>query len=295
MISGDLTRRIRRIQIRTKRIVDDALAGEYLSRFKGQGIEFEEVREYVPGDEVRSIDWNVTARTGVPFVKRFREERQLTLMLMVDLSASGSFGSHERTKNEIAAEICALLAFSANRASDRVGLVLFTDRIERFIPPRAGQTHVLRIVRELLAAAPAGRGTDLRGALEYLLKVLRRRAVVFLLSDFLDEGYEKAMAIAARKHDFSAVRVVDPHERALPQVGLLVIEDAESGELRQIDTSNGRVREEWARRWDAYRGTLAAACARCDIDLLEVSTAKDHLGALVEFLARRSDRRRAVS
>lgn len=287
MISAEMMRKIRHIQIRTKRIVNDALAGEYLSVFKGHGIEFEEVREYAPGDDIRSIDWNVTARSGAPFVKRYREERQLTVVFLVDLSASGNFGSSFKSKAEVEAEICALIAFSAIRNNDRVGLILFTDRVERYVPPLKGQTHVLRIVRELLTAEPVGTGTDLSGALGYLLRVVRRRAVVFLISDFLDRGYSKPFAVAASKHDLNVVRVTDPRERVLPKLGLIAVRDAETGETALMDSSSSAVRAEWTKQWTRRRAELDELCRRGGVGQVDVDTAEDYLDSIVRFFARR--------
>lgn len=291
MISAEVMRKVRHIQIRSKRVVNDALAGEYLSVFKGHGIEFEEVREYTPGDDIRSIDWNVTARSGTPFIKRFREERQLTVIFLVDLSASDAFGSAKQTKAEMAAEICALIAFSAIRNNDRVGLILFTDSVELFIPPLKGQTHVLRIVRELLTARPTGAGTRISSALEYLLRVVRRRAVVFLLSDFIDEGYERILSIASRKHDLNVVRISDARERYLPDVGLIALRDSESGRVKVVDTSSAEVRKEWTHGWEQRRRLLDELCGRVGAGRVDVSTADDYVGAIVGFFARRNHER----
>lgn len=292
MISAELMRKVRRIQIRTRRAVNGALAGEYQSVFKGHGIEFEEVRDYVPGDDVRSIDWNVTARVGTPFVKRYREERQLTVMFLFDASASGSFGSGSRTKSEIAAEICGLIAFSAIRNNDRVGLLIFTDTVELYIPPLKGQRHAQRIVRELLAAEPRRPGTDIAAALEYLLSVQKRRAVVFVLSDFITGGYERMLSIAARKHDVNAVRVRDPHEDELPDVGMVALEDAESGEVSLVDTSSARVRVEWTRRWAKLRGELSRVCKHSGVGLVGVGTNEDYAESIITFFTRRERERR---
>lgn len=292
MISAELMRKVRRIQIRTRRAVNEALAGEYLSVFKGHGIEFEEVRDYVPGDDTRSIDWNVTARAGTPFVKRYREERQLTVIFLFDASASGLYGSRLQTKSEIAAEICGLIGFSAIRNNDRVGLLIFTDTVELFIPPLKGQRHAQRLVRELLAAKPKHSGTDISAALEYLLSVQRRRAVVFVLSDFIAGGYERLLSIAARKHDMNVIRLRDPHEDALPDVGMVILEDAETGEVSLVDTSSSKVRAEWSRRWERLRGELSRACRRSGISLIEVGTDEDYVESIMAFFARRERERR---
>ncbi|HYW68387.1 MAG TPA: DUF58 domain-containing protein, partial [bacterium] len=235
MIPQEILKKIRRIEIRTRRLVADVFSGEYQSVFKGRGMEFTEVREYLPGDDIRSIDWNVTARTGTPYIKKFEEERELTIMFVVDASGSGAFGSVSRFKAELAAELCAVLAFSATRNNDRVGLVMFSDRIEKVVPPQKGRRHVLRVVRELLYSTPEGTGTDIPMALDYLANVVRRHAVVFLVSDFQTSGYDRALAVANRRYDLIAVDVSDPREQELPRVGLVELEDAETGERISVD------------------------------------------------------------
>ena len=224
--------------------MNDVLAGEYTSVFKGRGMEFDEVREYMPGDDVRTIDWNVTARMDRPYVKRFVEERELTVFFLVDLSASGAFGSVKKLKNEIAAEFCALLSFSAVKNNDKVGLIVFTDRVELYVPPKKGTTHVLRLIRELLNFKPKAAKTDIGGTLDYFGKVAKKRAVVFLVSDFQSEGFEKAMRIISKRHDLIAVPVTDPREVRLPNVGLIELEDAETGEMVLVDTSSAAVRKQ---------------------------------------------------
>ena len=246
MLPREVLRQIRRLQLKARRAVEDLLGGEYHSVFKGAGVAFEEVREYQPGDDVRTIDWNVTARMGHPFVKRFIEERELTVLLAVDCSGSHLFGTRAQQKREVAAELAAVLAFSAVSNNDRVGLVQFTDRVERFVPPRKGSRHVLRLIRDVLFHQPRRRGTSLREGLDFLNRVQRRRAVVFLFSDFLDEGYEMSFKRSARRHDLIAIRVTDPREEELPAVGLLRVEDAETGERLLVDTSSRRVRAAYA-------------------------------------------------
>ncbi|HBD97773.1 MAG TPA: DUF58 domain-containing protein, partial [Gemmatimonadetes bacterium] len=228
MIPREILKKVRRIEISTRGLVNEVLSGEYHSVFKGRGMNFAEVREYQYGDDIRSIDWNVTARTGSPFVKVFEEERELTVMLVVDVSASGDFGTQERLKGEVAVEICALLAFSAIKNNDKVGLIIFSDHVEKFVPPSKGKRHVLRVLRELLYHRPEGRGTDITAALDYLNHVQRKRAVTFLVSDFRDAGFEKSLAVAGRRHDMIAVRVGDLREREIPSVGLLELEDPET-------------------------------------------------------------------
>jgi uncharacterized protein (DUF58 family) len=226
-------------------MVTDIFAGHYHSVFKGQGMEFEEVREYQPGDDIRSIDWNVTARTGHPFIKKFMEERELTIMLLLDMSASSFFGTANALKSRLAAELCSLLAMSAIKNNDRVGLIAFTDRIEKFVPPRKGLTHVLRIIREALYFKPEGKGTDIPGALEYLNKTATRRAVSFILSDFYAKNYKHPLAIANRRHDIIALSITDPRELELPDIGIIDLEDAESGKTFTIDTSSESVRRKY--------------------------------------------------
>ena len=247
MISEELAKKIRILQITTRKVVNDVLAGEYGSVFRGRGMEFDEVREYMPGDEIRTIDWNVTARTGTPYVKRFVEERELTVMFIVDLSASGAFGSVKKLKNEVAAEFCSLLAFSAVKNNDKVGLIVFTDQIEMYIPPKKGTQHVLRVIRELLNFKPRQASTNIEGALDFLGKVTKKRSVVFLVSDFQAEGFEKPMRVIGKRHDLIAVTVVDPREISLPNVGLVELEDAETGEIVLVDTGSVGIRKRYER------------------------------------------------
>ena len=235
-LSPELFQKIKAIQIRTQRMVNDVFAGEYESAFKGRGMEFEEVRAYQPGDDIRHIDWNVTARMSSPFVKVYHEERELTVMLVVDVSSSGAFGSGRKLKNEIAAEVAALLAYTAIKSNDRVGLIIFSDRIEHYIPPKKGRAHVWRVIRDILTFRPRRRRTDLQGALEYMNKVAPRRVVAFVISDFLDEGFSDRLRVTAKRHDVTAIRVGDQRERELPRIGILELEDAETGEFILVDT-----------------------------------------------------------
>jgi uncharacterized protein (DUF58 family) len=290
MISEELAKKIRILQITTRKVVNDVLAGEYGSVFRGRGMEFDEVREYMPGDDIRTIDWNVTARTGHPYVKRFVEERELTVIFLVDLSASGAFGSVDKLKNEIAAEFCALLAFSAVKNNDKVGLVVFTDQVEMFIPPKKGTKHVLRVIRELLHFKPRQAQTDIVGALEYLGRVTTKRAVVFLVSDFQAEGFEKPMRVLAKRHDLVAVTVVDPREVALPDVGLLELEDAETGELILIDTSSAAVRRRYERLGREQADRFRELFASMGVDQIDVMTGKDYIPKLVHFFRTRERR-----
>jgi len=291
MIPKEILKQVRRIQILTTRMVNDVLAGEYHSTFKGRGMEFDEVREYVPGDEIRSIDWNVTARTGAPYVKKFVEERELTVMLMVDASSSGGFGSVAKTKSEVAAELCAVLAFSAIRNNDKVGLIVFTDRIEKFLPPKKGRSHVLRVIREVLYFRPEGTGTDIAGALEYLKKVTRRKTVAFLMSDFIAEDYQRALTLAAKGHDLIGVTVTDPRELEMPKIGFLQLEDAETGEIVAVDTRDPSVRRQF--------GGLSVEAVRererifrtSGVDAIDVRTDRPYVEPLRRFFRMREGRR----
>jgi uncharacterized protein (DUF58 family) len=290
MLPAEILRKVRRIEIRTNRLVNESLAGEYHSVFKGRGMEFAEVREYQFGDDVRTIDWNVTSRMGHPYVKRYVEERELTVILLVDFSASGEFGTRRQFKREIEAEICALLAFSAIKNNDRVGLIAFTDRIEKFLPARKGKDHVLRVIREVLYFRPRGRATDIGQALQHLYRTVTKKSVVFLVSDFLGDGYEQPLRVAARKHDLIAITVTDPREEDLPPVGLLDLEDAETGERVVVDTSDGRTRQEF-RRWAAKRrGEREALFRSVGVDALELHTDRPYDVALVRFFHRRARR-----
>ena len=290
MIPPELARKIRYLQIYTSKAVNDVLAGQYESVFKGRGMEFDEVREYQPGDEVRSIDWNVTARTGQPYVKRFVEERELTVMFLVDLSASGAFGSRRRVKNDVAAELCALLAFSAIKNNDKVGLIVFTDCIEMFVPPAKGTTHVLRLIRDLLEFRPRQARTSIGGGIDYLGRVMNKRAVVFLISDFLSEDFEKPLSILGRRHDVIAVSVADPSEVSLPSVGLVALEDAETGEQVLIDTGSARVRRRYEQLGAERRGRLGELLRNAGVDHIEVFTDKDYVRDLVRFFRTRERR-----
>jgi uncharacterized protein (DUF58 family) len=292
MISKELAKKVRYIQIMTNKAVNDVLAGEYHSVFKGQGMEFDEVREYQPGDEIRTIDWNVTARTGHPYVKRFREERELTLLFLVDLSASGRFGSVKNMKNEVATELCALLAFSAIKNNDKVGLVVFTEEVEMFIPPAKGTTHVLRLISELLSFEPKKKGTSLRAGLDYAARILNRRSIVFLISDFFDKDYDRTLRILSRRHDLIALAVNDPREYELPDVGLLDLQDAETGATVTIDTGSAAIRREYAAAGRARAEGLRESLRSMDIDLIEVGTSHDYLLDLIRFFKRRERQKR---
>jgi len=290
MLTREQLKAVRKIQIRTSHLVTDMFAGQYQSVFKGRGMEFAEVRLYQPGDEVRTIDWNVTARTGVPHVKRYAEERELTVMLLVDASASTQFASVRQLKSALAAEIGALFAFSAITNNDKVGLVMFSDRIELAVPPRKGNRHVLRVIREVLSLQPKGRGTDLSGALEHLQTVSKRRSVVFVLSDFLDGSAERALRIAARRHDVIAVVLDDPRERELPDVGLVELEEAETGERYVVDTSDARLRKAFAESAATARVARDRWLHAANVDAIMVSTDRPYTEALLRFFRMREKR-----
>ncbi|MCO8122178.1 DUF58 domain-containing protein [Stieleria sp. TO1_6] len=287
MIPREMFQRIRRIQIHTAHIVDDLLAGQWHSAFKGRGIEFEEVRPYQIGDDVRAIDWNVTARSGEPFIKLFREERELSVMLLVDVSASQTIGTQHQTKQELVSELCATLAFSAIKNNDKVGLTLFTDAVEKSYPPRQGARHVLRLIRELLYCQPIGRGTNLTAALEHLNRTAKRRSVVFLVSDFQDSGYEKSLRIAKRKHDIVPLVISDQRELSMPSVGLVRLRDAETGKIVQLDTSSRAARhayESAARLRAQQRDQLFR---KLRLDPIHIDTGKDFVEPLQKFFRRR--------
>jgi len=288
MLPREVFRNIRRIEIRTRRIVNSLFSGEYHSVFKGQGMEFDEVRAYQYGDDVRLIDWNVTARTGTPHIKKFCEERELTVMLVVDASSSGNFGTVEQMKGEIAVELCALLAFSAIKNNDRVGLIIFTDRVEKYVPPKKGRTHVLRVIRELLYFEPEGKGTDIAGALEYLNRLCRRKSVVFVISDFFAEGWERPLQVANKKHDMVAIALSDPREYDLPDVGFIELEDAETGEVLLLDTSNPILRREFARESRKATRLREKAFKLRDVDFVEIGTGESYVDPLVRFFRKRA-------
>ncbi|MGQ9730414.1 MAG: DUF58 domain-containing protein [Candidatus Zipacnadales bacterium] len=287
MISAQLLERIHRIEIRARRLVNDVFAGEYRSAFRGRGVEFQDVRDYYPGDDIRTIDWNVTARARKPYVRRYQEERELTVVFLVDASRSVRFGSGELLKGEVAAEICAVLALSAIRNNDKVGLAVFTDRVEFMMPPAKGRMQVLRLIREVLAFQPQHRGTSIRAALEWAGRALVRRAVVFLISDFLDDGYQHALNIVNRKHDVIAVNITDPREEELVGVGLLELEDAETGRRVTINTASQRLPSRVVRREE-----LCKELARLDVDLVSINAAESYIEPLVRFFSTRAKRLR---
>ncbi len=290
MIPKEILKKVRRIEIRTKKLVNDLFSGEYHSTFKGQGMEFEEVRQYEPGDEIRLIDWNVTARTGYPYIKKFKEERELSVILLFDASSSGHFGTKERFKNETAAELCALLAFSAIKNNDKVGLIIFTDEIEKFVPPKKGRAHVLRLIREVIYFEPRGKGTNIAGALEYFSRVIKRKSVVFLISDFLSEDFLKPVQIASNKHDMIAIKITDPREVTFDNVGLLELEDAETGEVFVVDTGSRAFRNEFAARASEDNSELSREFRLMNLDFINIRTDKSYIVPLINFFKMREKR-----
>ena len=290
MLPSELLKKIRRIHIRTSHIASDLFAGHYQSTFKGQGMEFEEVREYQPGDEIRRIDWNVTARQGKPFVKRFREERELTVMVLMDVSGSQEFGTTDQLKRELAAEVAATLAFSAIKNNDKVGLIGFSDRIERYVKPDKGTRHVLRVIRELLTLRATGRGTDIGLALDYLNRVSTRRAVVFVVSDFQAADYERSMRVARRRHDVIPIVLSDPREIELPKARLVDLVDAETGQRMTVDMSSKRFRDEYRRRALAASELREKEFRRMKIDGVELMTGQSFVEPLTKFFRAREAR-----
>jgi uncharacterized protein (DUF58 family) len=289
----EILKKIRRIELRTRRLVNSMFAGQYHSVFKGRGMNFEEVREYAPGDEIRSIDWNVTARMNAPYIKKYTEEREMTVMLLVDVSASGIFGSVELSKRELAAEVASILAFSAINNNDKVGLILFTDRIELFIPPKKGRLHTLRLIREMLYFEPEGRGTDLAGALDYLNLVVSRRSVVFMISDFLAPDFTKALTVSSKRHDLVAMPVIDKGESELPNVGIITLEDAETGEQIDVNTSSKAVRRALREISDDRLADLEYLLRSRRVDIVRLTTTEDYLISLRNFFEQRERRQAA--
>lgn len=296
--SGDILQKVRQLEIRTRQMVTDSLAGNYQSVFKGSGMNFDEVREYMPGDEIRSIDWNVTARTGIPHVKKFVEERELTIMLMIDISASGDFGSVQRSKRELMAELGSVLAFSAVRNNDKVGLILFSDFIELYIPPNKGRSHILRLIREILYYQPRGKKTDVGLPVDFVIKVCKRKAVTFLISDYCLPGdFEEELAalktklmICNRRHDLISVVVTDPREHELPDCGRITVEDAETGSQIELNTSNQVIRERWAAIASTRSTQLNHMLGSAGIDRLELSTDRSYIEPLLTFFGARKRR-----
>jgi len=290
MLTKELLKQVRRIEIRTKGLVNHLFSGEYHSVFKGRGMEFSEVRDYQYGDDIRNIDWNVTARFGHPYIKVFEEERELTVILMVDISGSLMFGSVSKTKQLIAAELTAILAFSALKNNDKVGLILFTDKIEKFVPPRKGNKHVLRIIREVLSFEPEGNATDIKSALEYMNNAIKKRSIVFLISDFIDEGYEKILRVVGKKNDLIGIVLDDRRESEIPPIGLIKFRDAESGSERWIDTSSPKVREKMQLAREKVIRKREAMFLSARLDKIYVRTGEDYIKPLVQFFKMRERR-----
>lgn len=290
MTTAELLKKVRQVEIKTRGLVNHVFSGEYHSVFKGRGMEFSEVREYQYGDDIRQIDWNVTARNNKPFVKIYEEERELTVMLIIDMSRSAQFGSTVSMKNEIAAEIAAVLAFSAIRNNDKVGMIMFTDRIEKFIPPKKGKSHILRLVREIIGFSPEGMQTNIRGALEYLNHVIKKRSISFVISDFIDNDYENALRIVSKRHDVIAVTLEDPRERDLPKIGMMKMRDAESEAERWIDTSNILIQQAFRRFWNEHDQRLERTFLSTKVDRIKIEIQKPYLQPLENFFRMREAR-----
>ena len=292
MTPSDIIKKVRRLEIRTRQLVTDSVTGAYHSSFKGRGMDFEEVREYAIGDDVRTIDWNVSAKMDKPFVKVFREERELTLMLVIDLSASGIFGSVEQSKRERAAEIASVLAFAASLNNDKVGLLLYTDAVEHYLPPKKGRSHILRVIRDILAFQPKGHRTDHIAALDYLNRVQRRKAVVFLISDFLDSDAPvfSKLALTNQRHDLVSIALSDPRESEMPKVGLITLEDAETGDMVEVDTANATLRKEYNQQALHRREAFNRQMRKKGLDWIEASTDQPYMPALRQLFARRATR-----
>ena len=290
MIPKEIIKKVRHIEIRTKGLVNDLFGGEYHSIFKGRGMTFSEVREYVAGDDIRMIDWNVTARNEAPFVKIFEEERELTVYLLVDVSQSGNFGTINQFKSELAAEIAAVLGFSAIKNQDKVGLILFSDDVEKYIAPKKNKSHILRVIREVLFNKPASSGTSIQAGIDFLMKVAKRKSVVFLISDFIDQGYWKSLKLANNKHDMIGIRISDPAEQLIPDIGLIKIQDPETNEKIWVDVSSNKDRENLSRsvneKWDIFE----RECSRNQFDVINISTGKDYVNPLMNFFRKREKR-----
>ena len=291
MSTSALLKKVRKIEIKTKGLSNHIFAGEYQTAFKGKGMAFSEVREYQPGDDIRSIDWNVTARYNAPFVKVFEEEREMTVMLLIDVSASGNFGTQEQFKRELATELSAILAFSAIKNNDKVGVIFFTDKVEQFIPPKKGKSHILRIIREVLAFQPTGKGTDIAGALEYFNSVIKKRSICFILSDFMSKEFDRPLKIASKKHDLVALRIHDTREDTLPNVGLVHMQDAETEKIIFIDTTSKKIRDNFAKNRLQETEKLRKLLPTSGVDLIDITTGTDYIKPLINFFKTRGSRR----
>ena len=291
MSTSALLKKVRKIEIKTKGLSNHIFAGEYHTAFKGKGMAFSEVREYQPGDDIRSIDWNVTARYNSPFVKVFEEEREMTVMLLIDVSASGNFGTQEQFKRELATELAAILAFSAINNNDKVGVIFFTNKVEQFIPPKKGKSHILRIIREVLAFEPTGKGTNIAGALEYFSAVIKKRSICFILSDFMSKEFDRPLKIASKKHDLVALRIHDTREDTLPNVGLVPMQDAETEKMLFVDTSSKKVRDNFAKNRAQATQKLRKLFPASGVDLIDITTGRDYVKPLINFFKNRGKRR----
>ena len=290
METTELLKKVRKIEIKTRGLSNQIFSGEYHSAFKGRGMAFSEVREYIPGDDIRSIDWNVTARFNHPYVKIFEEEREMTVMLMVDISASGDFGTRKQFKRELITEICAVLSFSAIQNNDKIGIIFFTDRIEKFIPPKKGKSHILRIIRELIDFKPDGKGTDIGLALRYFTNMIKKRSICFLISDFLATGFNDALKIASKKHDLVGIRIYDKYEAELPNFGLIRLQDAETGNLLWVDTSDSNVRAKYRNNWNQRQQELDNIFTRSGIDQAKIATDQNYVQPLINLFKKREKR-----
>lgn len=288
MDTTELLKRVRRIEIKTRGLSQQIFSGEYHSAFKGKGMSFNEVREYQYGDDIRNIDWNVTARFNHPYIKIFEEERELTVMLLIDVSGSREFGSKERLKKNLITEISAVIAFSAIANNDKIGAMLFSDRIEKFIPPKKGRQHILRIIRELIEYRPEGRGTDISGALQYLTNAIKKRSTAFLISDMLDDNYENALKISSRKHDLITLRVFDKRETSLPDVGMIYTRDAETGKQLWVDSSSRKVRDQYASYWINRNRQIFDLLKKHGVDFAEIATDQDYVKPLMQLFKKRA-------
>ena len=291
MSTSALLKKVRQIEIKTKGLSNHIFAGEYHTAFKGRGMAFSEVREYQSGDDVRSIDWNVTARYNTPFIKVFEEEREMTVMMLIDVSASGNFGTNKQFKRELATEIAAVLAFSAIKNNDKVGVIFFTDKVEEFIPPKKGKSHILRIIREVLVFQPNRKGTDITGALEYFNATIKKRSICFILSDFMTSSFEKPLRIASKKHDLVGVRIYDHREENLPNIGLIPMQDTETDEMIFVDTSNKRIRTEFARKRAEKINSIKKLFSTNGVDLINITTGNDYVKPLINFFKARGRRK----
>ncbi len=287
METKDLLKKVRKIEIKTRGLTRQIFAGEYHSAFKGRGMTFSEVREYQYGDDIRNIDWNVTARFNHPFIKVFEEERELTVMLLIDVSGSGNFGTREQLKRNLITEIAAVLSFSAIENNDKIGVIMFSDRIEKFIPPQKGRKHILRIIRELLECQPQSNGTDISESLRFLTNAIKKRCTAFLISDFRDKGYSRSLQVANNKHDVAALHVYDVREASLPSVGLLRVLDAETGRERWIDTSRKQVRQNYAMKWESHQEMMKEIFSRAGVDSVSLRTGEDYVKPLMRLFKQR--------